>query len=46
MKEVANILDIPYGTAASRLQRGLENLRTAMREHPAAANDLATERSS
>jgi RNA polymerase sigma factor (sigma-70 family) len=45
MREVAEILDIPFGTAASRLHRGLEVMRAAMREHPAAANDLATERS-
>lgn len=30
MREVAEILDIPYGTAASRLHRGLEQLRTSM----------------
>jgi RNA polymerase sigma factor (sigma-70 family) len=46
MREVAEILDIPFGTAASRLHRGLENLRTAMREHPAADYPLATERPS
>ena len=46
MREVAEILDIPFGTAASRLHRGLENLRLAMREHPAADYPLATERSS
>jgi RNA polymerase sigma factor (sigma-70 family) len=45
MREVAEILDIPFGTAASRLHRGLEVMRAAMREHPVAANDLATERS-
>ena len=44
MREVAEILDIPFGTAASRLHRGLENLRLAMREHPAADYPLATER--
>jgi RNA polymerase sigma-70 factor (ECF subfamily) len=44
MREVAEILDIPFGTAASRLHRGLEVMRAAMREHPAAAYDLATER--
>ena len=43
-REVAEILDIPFGTAASRLHRGLENLRFAMREHPAADYPLATER--
>jgi RNA polymerase sigma-70 factor (ECF subfamily) len=31
MKDVAEILDIPYGTAASRLHRGLEALRASMR---------------
>ena len=45
MREVAEILDIPFGTAASRLHRGLENLRNAMREHPAADYPPATERS-
>jgi RNA polymerase sigma-70 factor (ECF subfamily) len=44
MREVAAILDIPFGTAASRLHRGLEVMRAAMREHPAAAIELATER--
>ena len=37
MREVAAILGIPFGTAASRLHRGLEVMRAAMREHPAAA---------
>jgi len=46
MREVAEILDIPFGTAASRLHRGLEVMRAAMREHAVAANDLAMERSS
>ena len=44
MREVAEILDIPFGTAASRLHRGLENLRASMRGHPAAELHLATER--
>ena len=44
MREVAEILDIPFGTAASRLHRGLENLRASMRDHPAAALDPTTER--
>lgn len=30
MREVAEILDIPYGTAASRLHRGLELMRASM----------------
>ena len=30
VREVARILDIPYGTAASRLHRGLEAMRTSM----------------
>jgi len=41
--EVAEILDIPYGTAASRLHRGLEAMRTSMRVSPAATG-LAEER--
>lgn len=44
MREVAAILGIPFGTAASRLHRGLEAMRAAMREHPAAALALASER--
>jgi len=43
--EVAEILDIPYGTAASRLHRGLESMRTSMRVSPAAANGLTQKRS-
>ena len=31
VREVADILGIPYGTAASRLHRGLEALRASMR---------------
>jgi DNA-directed RNA polymerase specialized sigma24 family protein len=42
---VAEILDIPYGTAASRLHRGLESMRTAMRVPTVAADGLAQERS-
>jgi len=42
--EVAEILDIPYGTAASRLHRGLESMRRSMRVTPATANGLAEER--
>ena len=44
MREVAEILDIPLGTAASRLHRGLEKLRQNMREHPQAALEPTTER--
>jgi RNA polymerase sigma-70 factor (ECF subfamily) len=44
VREVAAILGIPFGTAASRLHRGLEVMRTTMHEHPAAAIHLATER--
>lgn len=46
IREVAEILDIPLGTAASRLHRGLEAMRTAMREDPAAVPYLALERES
>jgi RNA polymerase sigma-70 factor (ECF subfamily) len=35
LPEVAEILNIPYGTAASRLNRGLEAMRTSMRASPA-----------
>jgi RNA polymerase sigma-70 factor (ECF subfamily) len=45
VNEVAEILDIPYGTAASRLHRGLESMRTAMRVPTVAADGLAQERS-
>jgi len=44
LREVAEILNIPFGTAASRLHRGLEAMRAAMRQHPDASMDLATER--
>jgi RNA polymerase sigma-70 factor (ECF subfamily) len=30
VSEVAEVLDIPYGTAASRLHRGLEAMRTSI----------------
>jgi RNA polymerase sigma-70 factor (ECF subfamily) len=43
LPEVAEILDIPYGTAASRLHRGLEAMRTSMRAS-APSLDPATER--
>ena len=45
MPEVAEILDIPYGTAASRLHRGLEAMRTSMGVAPEAVPGLTTERS-
>ncbi len=41
--QVAEILDIPYGTAASRLHRGLEALRTSMRPGAEVDSDLVTE---
>ena len=44
MKEVADILDIPYGTAASRLHRGLEAMRTSMRVAPEPGIDAAAGR--
>ena len=44
--EVAEILAIPYGTAASRLHRGLEAMRASMRIEPGTAPDLASERAS
>lgn len=43
LPEVAEFLDIPYGTAASRLNRGLEAMRTSMRVSPA-GHGPATER--
>jgi RNA polymerase sigma-70 factor (ECF subfamily) len=45
VNEVAEVLDIPYGTAASRLHRGLEAMRMAMRPPTVAADGLARERS-
>jgi DNA-directed RNA polymerase specialized sigma24 family protein len=44
--EVAQILDIPYGTAASRLHRGLEAMRVTMRVEPGATPTRAPERAS
>jgi RNA polymerase sigma-70 factor (ECF subfamily) len=43
--EVAETLDIPYGTAASRLHRGLEAMRSSIRISPEGASVPATERS-
>ena len=45
VSDVAQLLDIPYGTAASRLHRGLEAMRTSMGVDPEAVPGLATERS-
>jgi RNA polymerase sigma-70 factor, ECF subfamily len=45
VSEVAEIIDIPYGTAASRLHRGLEAMRASMRAGPRADGTLVTERS-
>jgi len=44
--EVAEILDIPVGTAASRLHRGLEAMRSSMRVGAGAGGDLVTVRPS
>jgi RNA polymerase sigma-70 factor (ECF subfamily) len=44
LSEVAVILDIPIGTAKSRLSRGLEALRGSMREEPGYAAAPARER--
>jgi RNA polymerase sigma factor (sigma-70 family) len=43
VNEVAEILDIPYGTAASRLHRGLESMRRSMRVEPGAARSQSAE---
>jgi RNA polymerase sigma-70 factor, ECF subfamily len=41
--EVAEILDIPYGTAASRLHRGLDSMRRSMRVEPGTARSQSAE---
>jgi RNA polymerase sigma-70 factor (ECF subfamily) len=46
LSEVAEIVDIPYGTAASRLHRGLEAMRTSMLAEPRTDGALLTERPS
>ena len=43
--DVAQILDIPYGTAASRLHRGLEAMRTSMGAAEGVEPGLTAERS-
>jgi RNA polymerase sigma-70 factor, ECF subfamily len=43
VSQVAEIVDIPYGTAASRLHRGLEAMRASIRAEPLVAGHLATE---
>jgi RNA polymerase sigma-70 factor (ECF subfamily) len=44
LRQVAEIIDIPFGTAASRLHRGLESLRASLRAEPGAAHALVTHR--
>ena len=44
LSEAAVILDIPIGTAKSRLSRGLDALRESMRDEPDFAARLARER--
>ena len=43
LPEVAEILDIPYGTVTSRLHRGLEQMRRSMRIEAGPTSDPATE---
>ena len=45
VREVAEILEIPYGTAASRLHRGLEAMRSAIDLGPEGAGVATPERS-
>jgi RNA polymerase sigma-70 factor (ECF subfamily) len=45
LAEVAEIIGIPYGTAASRLHRGLAAMRESMRAVPEADGTAAPERS-
>ena len=42
--QVADILDIPRGTAASRLYRGLDQLRASLSTEPRLATDPSAER--
>ena len=44
VSKVAEILDIPYGTAASRLHRGLQAMRSVMDAAPPDDGALVTER--
>ena len=44
LAEVAEVLGIPYGTAASRLHRGLEAMRASMRALPVADGTVVPER--
>jgi RNA polymerase sigma-70 factor (ECF subfamily) len=46
LSAVAETLDIPFGTASSRLNRGLEAMRVSMQAATVANGDLATERPS
>ena len=45
VREVAEVLGIPYGTAASRLHRGLETMRSALDSGPDSESFAALERS-
>ena len=45
LAEVAEIIGIPYGTAASRLHRGLASMRGSMRATPEADGAAVAERS-